>query len=100
MGWGVAFLTGPGRDWEPLGAPHLLTAAQGRLRKQGECLEAKEDPLVVLPLVPVPGRPTPTLLAVGGLFFLVFCWILCAALCLERLCFATPRWEKMRTWQC
>lgn len=56
MGWAFAFLTGLGRDREPLGAPHLLTAAQGRLRKRGECLEAKEDPLVTLPLVPAPGR--------------------------------------------
>lgn len=58
MGRGVAFLMGPGGDREHLGAPHLLTAAEGRLRKRGECLEAKEDPLMFLPLIPVPGRLT------------------------------------------
>lgn len=57
-GWEFAFLTGPGRGWQPLGAPHLLTAAEGRLRKRGECLEDKEDhPPRVLPSRPCPRLP-------------------------------------------
>lgn len=43
-GEGGAFLTGPVGEWEHLGAPFLLAAAYGRIRKWGECLEAKEDP--------------------------------------------------------
>ena len=49
MGRGVTFLMGPGSDWEHLGAPFLLAAAQGRIRKRGECLEGKEDPLLLIP---------------------------------------------------
>ena len=40
----ITLLPCPVGEWEHLGAPFLLAAAYGRIRKWGECLEAKEDP--------------------------------------------------------
>lgn len=92
---------GHGSEWEHRGAPHHLIAAQGRLRKWGECLEAKEDPFLHAP-------PSSSCSGLSNFnhsccslaFQSGVCWILCTCLCVLKEGLATLRWGKTRTEKC
>lgn len=74
----------PVGEWEHLGAPFLLAAAYGRIRKWGECLEAKEDPFsLLLPLLPVQICLTSILLAVAWFPFRHSVDFVCACVCIS-----------------